>query len=275
MIRILFILSMVCASLFASVDSCREAYRVDREFLKNDFYDTEVFVLVDESTYFDNEAQEDIYKKIVPFVKQNTRINIDSFTEYSKTRKNKDLGSYYIYSDLTNDEKDEIGRTLLGSVKDCLDSAKVAAYSGIKKDLEKAFRKKNDNLKKSEILRNLRIYTRNNVRYSKAKRKVVIILSDMLQNSEYMSFYKNGKVKLLDIDKELDNVKKNRLFSTFNGAEVYTYGLGLVEINSSKDSARNLRVLDGLIMFWEDYVSESGGIPKGFSSVNMNFDIEY
>lgn len=273
--KILLLLSLLISLTFATEYSCREALKLSKEFTKNDYYDTEVFVLVDESTYFDENSKEEIFKKISPFIKENIRINIDSFTEFSKTRKNKDLGSYFIYSDLKKEEEDEISRSKVRDLKDCLEKAKIFAYNGIKNDLKKAYRKKEDNLKKSEILRNLKIYSKNNIRYSEAKRKVVIILSDMLENSEYLSFYKNGKVKEIKIEKELETVKKNRLLGKFNNSEIYIYGLGLVEINSSKEDSRNSKILDNLIDFWDEYFTQSGGKPMGLDSSNMNFDIKY
>ncbi|MFY9074713.1 hypothetical protein OZZ08_07055 [Malaciobacter mytili] len=273
--KILVLFTLLISFSFANEYSCREALNLSKEFTKNDYYNTEVFILVDESTYFDENSKEGIFKKISPFIKENVRINIDSFTEYSKTRKNKDLGSYFIYSNLTKEEEDEISRSKVRDLKECLENAKIFAYNGIKKNLEKAYRKKEDHLKKSEILRNLKIYSKNNIRYSDAKRKVVIILSDMLENSEYLSFYKNGKVKEIDIEKEMEIVKKNRLLGKFNNAEIYVYGLGLVEVNSVKEDSRNSKILDNLIDFWDEYFTQSGGKPIGLDSSNMNFDIKY
>lgn len=259
----------------ASVNSCRESLEVKSEYLKNDFYTTEVYLLIDESTYFNDKAKEDVLKKVIPFVKDNTRINVFSFSEYSKTKTNRDLGSHYIYSSLTPKEEDDISRNKVKELKSCLDASKEYAISEIAKAINQGTRKKNESLKKSEILKNLKIYTKNNLRFSKAKRKVMIIMSDMIENSDYTTFYANGKLKKLNIDKELNNVKEHRLFSSFNEAEVYIYGLGLVEINSDKKDSRNAFIMDNLINFWDEYITESGGKPFGLDSPNMAFDIQY
>jgi hypothetical protein len=259
----------------ASPESCRESIGVDSKYLKNDFYKTEVYLLIDKSTYFSQKDKKNVLEKITPFIKQNTKINVYSFTEYGKNTKNENFGSFYIYSNLTNSEEDDISRSKVNKLDHCLKEAKAFAYEGIKSGLEKGTRKKEDNISKSEILRNLKIYSKNNIRYSKAKRKVVIIMSDMLENSKHISFYKNGVVKLLDINKELELVKKQNLLSAFTDSEIYVYGLGSVEINSSKEDNRDSDVLDNLADFWDEYFVSSGGKPHGLRSYNMDYNLEY
>ena len=272
-----FVISVMLSPLFlnANPSSCREALGVDTKYLKNDFYSTEVYLLIDESTYFNNKAKEDVFKKITPFIKDNTRINLFSFSEYSRTKANKNLGSFYIFSALTNNEEDDISRSKVKDLKECLSQSKIYAATEILKAINLNTRKQNESIDKSEILKNLKVYTKNNLRFSKAKRKVAIIMSDMIENSDYTTFYLNGKLKSLDIDKELKVVEKHRLLSAFNGAEVYIYGLGLVEINSDKSDARNAFVMDNLINFWDEYIIQSGGKPFGLDSPNMAFDIQY
>ncbi|XOB62354.1 hypothetical protein ACMC56_00755 [Campylobacterota bacterium DY0563] len=260
--------------LFAAPQSCRDAMKISNEYLKNDYYDTELFLLIDQSTYFNSEDKKIILQKITPFIKENTRINIYGFTEYSKSRKNKDLGSFYIYSDVTADEEDDVSRSKVKNLAQCLKKAKLYAYEGLKKGLDEGIRKKGDNIQKSEILRNLSIYSKSNIKYSKAKRKIVIIMSDMLENSKHISFYKNGKVKELDIDKELNIVKKRRYLSYFNGAEIHVYGLGKVEVNSTKEDIRDIDILDSLANFWVEYFELSNGKPSDLRSYNMDYNLE-
>ncbi|WP_428023878.1 hypothetical protein [Arcobacter sp.] len=270
---IFMLMSITFAS--ASPESCRESLGVDTKYFKNDFYNTEVYLLIDKSTYFSQKDKKTVLEKITPFIKQNTKINVYSFTEYGKNSKNENFGSFYIYSDLTSSEEDDISRSKVNKLKHCLKEAKAFAYEGIKNGLEKGTRKKEDNVLKSEILRNLKIYSKNNIRYSKAKRKVVILMSDMLENSKHISFYKNGIVKLLDINKELAFVKKQNLLSAFNDSEVYVYGLGSIEVNSSKEDSRDSDILDNLADFWDEYFVSSGAKPRGLRSYNMDYSLEY
>lgn len=271
----LMLISIFCSSVLASPQSCRESIGVDNKYLKNDFYSTEVYLLIDKSTYFSQKDKDTVLKKISPFIKSNTKINVYSFTEYGKDSKNENFGSYYIYSNLTNNEEDDISRSKVKKITHCLNEVKIFTYNGIKNGLEKGTRKKEDNISKSEILRNLKIYSKNNIRYSKAKRKVVVIMSDMLENSKHISFYKNGLVKLLDINKELELVKKRNLLAAFNDSEIYVYGLGSVEVNSSKEDNRDSDVLDNLADFWDEYFVSSGGRPHGLRSYNMDYTLEY
>ncbi len=100
-------------------------------------------------------------------------------------------------------------------------------------------------------------------------------MSDMLENSKHISFYNNGIVKLLDINKELEIVKKQNLLSAFNDSEIYVYGLGSVEINSSKEDNRDSDVLDRLADFWDEYFMSSNAKPRGLRSYNMDYNLEY
>lgn len=116
------------------------------------------------------------------------------------------------------------------------------------------FKEEKQSSNKSEILYTLRKISKKAVKRSKAKQKIVVLLSDMLENSNYTSFY--GKnLKNLNIDHHLNIMKKNRLFGDFDNADIIVIGAGLVD----KEQYRDGQDMDKLEVLWEEYFKKSNG----------------
>jgi len=107
---------------------------------------------------------------------------------------------------------------------------------------------------KSEILYTLRKISKKAVKRSRTKQKIIVVLSDMLENSNYTSFY-GEKLKNLDIDKHIKIISKNRLFGDFDGADIIVIGAGIVD----KEDYRDGKDLDRLEALWEEYFEKSKG----------------
>jgi hypothetical protein len=98
------------------------------------------------------------------------------------------------------------------------------------------------------------------VNKSTARNKVVLIVSDMLENSSVSSFYANKgqSVNRIDPVKEMKTAEENRLFGDFNGAKVYVIGAGLLPEDSKKGkSYRDPKTMQALSVFWKSYFDKS------------------
>lgn len=86
-----------------------------------------------------------------------------------------------------------------------------------------AFKGTSSSLAKSDVLSSLKEIA-SVVRTSSAKNKIVILSSDMLENSSITSFYNNQSVRLIDAEKEFNTISKQDLLADFSGAHVYVIG---------------------------------------------------
>jgi hypothetical protein len=105
--------------------------------------------------------------------------------------------------------------------------------------IEKAVAAATADLAKSDVFTSLREVSAI-VKQSTAPRRIVLIVSDMLENSTISTFYENNRVRKIDSAKEMDVVEQNNAIGDFGGASVYVMGAGLLPETSqgkSKDKA--------------------------------------
>lgn len=129
-----------------------------------------------------------------------------------------------------------------------------------KKSIEGSFG--TNDIAKSDILYALKDFAKSVIAPLNAKRKIVILASDMLENSAITSFYANNAVRQIDSNKELSIVAKNDLFGDFGGAEVFIIGAGI----SSKKSYVNPKMLASLTNFWQEYFAKSNATLKNIGT---------
>jgi hypothetical protein len=85
--------------------------------------------------------------------------------------------------------------------------------------------------------------------------KRLIIFSDMIQNSEAISFY---KLKEIDAEKVMQTVQKENLLTKLNGIRVYVAGIG---VGLTDQRARAIE------SFWRQYFTATGAEVKFFGPV--------
>lgn len=97
------------------------------------------------------------------------------------------------------------------------------------------------------------------MRQSKAQHKIVLLVSDMLENSSVTSFYANQAVRQINADKELKLVADNQLYGDFGGARVYVIGAGLLaeDAKHPKGIYRSTQTMQALSKFWTGYFQKS------------------
>ncbi len=136
---------------------------------------------------------------------------------------------------------------------------KVRANNIIHQAMESIFSSSNKEIPHSDIIYNIRTLA-GLVRQSRVKRKIVLIVSDMLENSSITSFYAKGHVRSISPDKEMEKVKQADMLADFSpGVTVYVMGLGYFW---SGDGASQERYLDPkraerIIRFWKRYFEAS------------------
>lgn len=223
----------------------------------------ELFVIVDKSTPFPEDIQKNALISVLSIVKPQTAVALFTFSEFSKGKYLDFVDRYFFPSPLKEDVENSMGRSKVKTYNDCFKAYSDGLREKLASDMFANFRKLDgsESSSRSEIYYSLKDIARNAITISPAKEKIVFLLSDMLENSSYTSFYKVKKLADLDLEKELNIIDKNELFPDFDGATVIAIGAGIVENNTYRDG----RDRETLRKFWEEYFKKSNANLYRFS----------
>lgn len=124
--------------------------------------------------------------------------------------------------------------------------------------MKSAFSIGNNNIAKSDVLASLKDIS-SRVKKSTADRKIVLIASDMLENSSISSFYAKQSVRKIDPEKELKLATDNHMFGDFGGAKVYVIGAGLLteDAKQAQGVYRSPQIMQALATFWKAWFLKS------------------
>jgi hypothetical protein len=122
--------------------------------------------------------------------------------------------------------------------------------------LREGFQGSSGEIAKSDVMASLKDIA-GKVRQSQAKEKVVLLVSDMLENSSITSFYTSQVVRKIDPAKELGLAQDNQLMADFADARVYVIGAGLLNDSKNKTAYRDPKTMLALRSFWQSYFEKS------------------
>lgn len=244
------------------VPSCYVANKFD---IKLPSPDRELFVLVDQTTLFDDKLQNSIFENTWSFLGPNSAFTIVAFSAFAQGRYTDVVASGAIEPPFPENERNSTSQKLLKSFDSCMKSqepwAKKHAIEAIKRTLVAA----SADLAKSDILAALKDVS-SRIKASPAKDKVLFMASDMLENSTVSSFYAgNTKVRVLDPAKEMSSAERANLVGDFGGARVFVLGAGLIgPAGDSKASYRDPRTMNALHEFWMKYFEKANARLEQF-----------
>lgn len=220
---------------------------------------TEIFVLVDQTTRFDTTLQQQVADGVRPFMAPGNAFSVSVFSAFAQGRYAQVLTSGKIEPVIAATLRDDISKPLLNKFDACAKRQPQQAMGVVGAALRSAFGGASADLARSDVLASLKsIATR--VKQSPAQRKVVLIASDMLENSSVTGFYgaKGASVRQIDPAKELKLVGEHALFADFGGAQVHIIGAGLLAEGAARGNQyRDPKTMRALTGFWTSYFKES------------------
>jgi hypothetical protein len=124
--------------------------------------------------------------------------------------------------------------------------------------LRTSFEGTSGEIAKSDVLASLKDIS-GKVKQSQASEKVVLLVSDMLENSSVSSFYASQSVRRIDPEKEIKLATDSQLVGDFGDARVYVIGAGLLSDEAKKNKAayRDPKTMQALATFWKSYFEKS------------------
>jgi len=227
--------------------------------------DREVFIIIDQTTPFSKHIRKNAVINIFALLKPKTTVNIFTFSEYIKGKSISLVDRYYFYPNLNKVQRYEMGKKKLRKFDECYKSQYYGMRKKLASDIYDNFKDNKQSSKKSEILFSIKVISEKAIKFSSAKQKIVIILSDMLENSIYTSFY-GDKLKNLNIDKHIKIIKENNLFGDFDNSDVIVIGAGIVDKENYRDGKDFMK----LELLWKEYFKKSNA-----KLINFSTELEY
>ncbi len=240
-----------------AIKSCYEILKIS---MKPTVAQTGLFVLVDQTTVLDDGLRKSTLENVRKFLVPGNAFSIIVFSAYIQNHYTDVVVSGHLDPLLTNNARDEIPKNKLRELDSCL-SAQVAYARKLSENaLHKAFGKPAENIAKSDIVASLQEIAKSTIQPSSSKRRVILVVSDMLENSSITSFYAKNSLRMIDPILELKKFEKENLLADFGDAEVYVLGAGIIPIDGKSkavSSYRSPELMQRLKAFWGQYFQVS------------------
>ncbi|RLA67978.1 MAG: hypothetical protein DRQ78_02030 [Epsilonproteobacteria bacterium] len=230
----------------------------------------ELFILVDQTTILDKNMMIYTYKNMMKYMKNGYAINIASFSANSNGKYTNVAYSGKLEVLLPDNAKHDIAKKTLRKYQGCMNGQYNFAKKKATKALVRTLKGASKKLPHSDILKSLSDISTHIIKPSKAKEKVVLLVSDMIEHSSITSFYSKGLLKKVNTKKEIKKLAKSGHIADFANAKVYVLGAGIV----GKKGYRDSKTLKALTAFWEVYFSQSNASLKEFGTPMLLEDIE-
>lgn len=230
-------------------------------------------VLVDQTTPLDIDLQKKAWSHIKGFIRSGDKLRMYTFSAY--------LNGYYTKLEYFGELERPIPEDSLGNVpiagvnklKKCLDTQKKYIWKSYGQAFAQANDRADSSIPRSEILFSLKEIGKDLAKLEGVDDHVVFIMSDMLEHSEFGSFYSANSIRLLNPEAELEKVDQMSMWADFKGARFYVHGAAFVETDK-KHGYRSGKMINRLSTFWQRYFERSNGALKAFGAPELSTAIE-
>ncbi|MDD3009150.1 MAG: hypothetical protein RBR70_02510 [Arcobacter sp.] len=258
-------------SLWAD-SSCYDIYKTSK---KPDIgIERAVFVLIDETTLFNQSLQEQIIKNTLSKIAPANYIYIGKFSAFIDNHYNEKIFEFKLDIPMSSDERYYERKDTLSKIDKCLKDQHKYVAKQVVDGIGKSFLKPDDNISKSDILYALKDFGENVISKVEAKEKIVILASDMLENSTITSFYSKGTTRFIKSKEELKKIEKADLISNFDNSKVYIIGAGLISSKDNNKTYRDPKILSSLKDFWTNYFNKSNGSLTEMGQPSLKNEIQ-
>ncbi|HCP55159.1 MAG: hypothetical protein CMK72_08605 [Pseudomonadaceae bacterium] len=266
-------LALPCAALAAERNDLQSCYtRSGLTDLKPASSGRELVVIIDQTIPMPEDLQRNSWGQIDRFVSAGDRVKLYTFSAFLPGEYLRLAYAGELDMPLEGEVRDDVNMRKLRSLDLCLSTQKKAFQSGFGQQFVKGLRDARQDIPKSEIMNSLHKVGEDMQREQGVHERVVLLISDMLEHSEYTSFYAANQIKQLNVSKELQLAQSKGLFADLQGSRVYVSGAGLVT-DSVKHAYRSGKTMDALNSFWSQYLSASNATLAGFGTPSLSTDL--
>jgi len=248
------------------VPSCYAALKMDNP---NPTVEKELFILVDQTTPLDKNMMIYTYKNMMKFIKNGYAVTIASFSANANGKYTDVAYAGKLENLLPENAKHDIAKKTLRKYQGCMNGQYKYAKKKATKALVSVLKGANKKLPHSDIIKSLDDIAAHIIAPSNASKKVVLLVSDMIEHSSITSFYHKGLIKKIDVNTEMSKVKSAGHLANFSGADIYVIGTGVI----GKKGYRDAKTLKRLTDFWEQYFAQTQANLKALGTPMLLEDI--
>lgn len=232
--------------------------------------DREIFILLDQTVLLDTELQKALADSVRSVLTPGTAFSVLRFSAFSQGRYLDVVAAGILEKPIPDKQRDSISVKALKTFDACMKGQQEYGVKLALTAIGNTIQQSSSDLAKSDVIGSLSETSRI-VKASQTPRRIVFVVSDMLENSSISSFYVNNSVRKVDPEKELKVVEANRLLGDFGGASVFVMGAGIIAeelpgkgVKKTKIQYRDPKTLLALKQFWSEYFVRSNAKLEEF-----------
>ena len=266
-------LALPCAALAAERNDLQSCYaRNGLSEIKPAGTGRELVVIIDQTIPMPEDLQRSSWGQIDRFVQAGDRVKLYTFSAFLPGEYLRLTYAGELDMPLEGEVRDDVNMRKLRGLDQCLTTQKKAFQAGFGKQFVNGLRQARQDIPKSEIMNSLRKVGEDMQREQGVNDRVVYLISDMLEHSDYTSFYAANQIKQLDVSKELKLAQSKGLYADLQGSRVYVSGAGLVT-DAVKHAYRSGKTMGLINDFWKNYFASSNASLMAFGAPSLNVDL--
>jgi hypothetical protein len=261
-------LQMVSAADRNDVKSCYDYAKVDPKaalVMPN----RHLFVAIDGTFSPDIKIKKLVHSKVHQFLQPGDKITIISFSAYVEDFYTNVLFSGRLDTDIV--DRDVIPKKALMTFDNCMSKQAAFVRGKIDAHIKHSFKPISVDVPKTEILLNLSQVIAPIIAADEQSRQVLLLVSDMVENSDVTSFYVSNTLKTIKPEQEIARVTQANMLSDFNQADIYVLGAGWVPTGTK--AYRGGEKMLPLKLFWQQYFETSNAKLKAFGQPILMVDM--
>jgi len=230
-----------------------------------------LFVLMDETTSLNKHPKVPrlVQELAVNWLSPGRAVQVIRFSAYVPGRSAEIVTGGRLDPEPSDDFIDNIRRSERVKFKRLHKRQAHAAKARTAKAIRKVFDAYSTDIPKSEILFNMHRLSEH-IRKYESPQKVVLLVSDMLENSSVTSFYLAGGIRKIDPETEIERARSKGLIGDFGeNVRVYVVGLGF-GAKGYLDSDR----VSKLKTFWQQYFEYGNASVEEFGAPLLFGELE-
>lgn len=232
----------------------------------------ELVIVVDQTTPLTTDLRQGALRSAVRFIRPGDNVLIYQFSAYMADNYTRLPFEGRMEPSIQGEARDEIGMDSLRKLDKCLDQQQIYFARLFSAKFDGSVGRPEVAIGKSEIMFSLRQIA-DDLAKRPASRRVVLLVSDLLENSDFGSFYARNALRAIDPAAELAKAQAHRLFADLKGAHVYVLGAGLVPAHG-KEGYRSGAAIDALQRFWRGYFEQSHATLEAFGAPALTVDLQ-
>jgi hypothetical protein len=216
----------------------------------------EVFVLADQTTVLDADLRQAVKGAVGGLLTPGTEFSVLRFSAFAQGRYMSAAQEGVLEAPISEQQRFHANSRILPIFDKCLHGQMAFGRRVALAAIDQSFAESSQELQHSDVLASIRDLSMR-VKSSPARDKIVIIASDMLENSSISSFYYRKTVRRIVPADEMRKAISNNLIGNFAGARVYIVGAGLLPNANGIQPYRDPLAIGALREFWSTYFARS------------------